>query len=160
MPDLYNCSNFNTEIYKLYYKFQKGRLPNSTELSEFQENLVKKKKRDKYHMIAIIILILNYLIPVIVASTLIRMICTGDCYDVLVAIANVVLLIMITLYNFHFQRKYNVLRDFTILINLISGLCVTGDNKIKKEEMIAFMNIYNNIIGNNQITTSIRSNND
>ena len=148
--NVYDCDSFIDKIYFLHFRYKNGRKPSNQELIEYQEKIAKK--RDLFKGLSLIILILNYLIPIVIASLLFKILLPEASYDLFLSIINIVLMILISIYNFYIYKEYNTYKDFNELINGIGAFGASYNNKISAAAMIAFINKYNQIVNNSTIS--------
>lgn len=151
--EAYNIDEFINKLYSDHHEEKTGREPTSAEeLDDYKVGLAKKRKALRRG--GLFVLALNYAIPLLVAAFIFKIIFSGIYYDIFLSIINIVLILLITLFNFYLQGEHNSLRDFLFLMRELRCFRISG-NPLTKNVMMGYVNKYNQIMGNHEISFTI-----
>jgi len=152
MSEEYNIDEFINKIYFDHYVEKKAPNPNPEVLNKYKAKLTRK--RNNLRICSLIVLALNYAIPLLVAAFVFKFFFIGIHYDIFLSIINIALILLITLFNFYIQREYNSVRDFLILMRELRCFRM-GGKPLTKNIMLGYINKYNQIMGNHEISFEI-----
>lgn len=150
----YDCNGFLEQLYEYHYENLLGVEPSDKDqINNFKKAL--EKKRNKYSNLAILFQAINYIIPIIVASAIIKYFLTENGYALFLSVINIVLLIIVFLYNAKVLKKYRLYNGFSELTKEIRTYKISNGNKISDDSILSFLNKYNQIMENRAITEKI-----